>query len=222
MKMYDSDLTADENRTTTATTKRFKGFDARFGTDPAEIYIELRMGSPAYIHLRAGEYLQEGDVFHREQLGVRSPTLDTWEVVEITPERVVGRDIETGDTVTWDRETVEKGLAIGRYSTNLTDFEWVSVYQVGRWDDYDPEEGDAGTRHAEQPYVSVVAYGDNGRKYGRRYRFAEPEAGELYLWREDRPFGGFDETVVERLDERVREALEAEGYTVVERTDVPA
>lgn len=214
MKMYKQ-VNDDENGTTTTTTKRFEGFDARFGTDPEEIYIELQTGSPAYIHVREGDYLQEGDVFHRERAG-DSPRLATWEVVEITPEHVTGRDLDTGETVTMDREAVEKGLAVGRYSTNLTDFEWISVYQVGRWANYDEDDRESGTRYTGRPYVSVVAYGDNGRKYGRRYRFVSPESKKLYLWKEDKPLGGFRDEVADRLDRRVRDALEAEGYAVTE------
>lgn len=217
MEMNTQETDTEEQSTTTTTTKRFESFDARFGTDPKEIHIELRMGSHAYIRLREGDYLQEGDAFHREQLGVNSPTLDTWEVIDITPEIVVGRDLATGDEVAMDREGVEKGLAVGRYSTNLTDFEWVSVYQVGDWDDYDPEDDDSGTRYTGQPYVSVVAYGDNGLKYGRRYRFVEPESDRLYLWKEDGPLRRFSDEVADRLDRRVRTALEAEGYTVTEQ-----
>lgn len=216
MRMYDQESPDGEARTTT-TTRRFEGFDARFGTDPEAIYIELRLGSPAYIHLQEGDYLQEGDAFRREQIGISSPTLDTWKVIEITPESVVVRDIKTGEETAMDREEVEKGLAIGRYSTNLTDFEWVSVYQAGTWEEYDPDDGDHGTTYTGRPYVSVVAYGDNGLKYGRRYRFVDRGTNELSLWKQDEPRGGFSEEVVERLDQRVEEALEAEGYTVDHR-----
>lgn len=205
-----------ETTETTSTTKRFEGLDARFGTDPNEIYVEVRVGSPAYVRLRAGDYLQEGDAFHRDEIGIESPTLKTWEVTEITPDTVVGRDLDDGDEMTWEREDIEKGLAIGRYSTNVTDFERVSVYQAGSWADHDPDADDSGTRYTGQPYVSVVAYGDNGRKYGRRYRFVEPESDELELWKEDEPRNGFSEDVAERLDRHVRDALEAEGYTLSE------
>lgn len=145
-----------------------------------------------------------------------SPRVPTWEVVEITPERVEMRDSRTGGTVPMDREAVEAGLAIGRYSTNLTDFEWVSVYQVGRWGgDLDVDE--SGTRRTGRPYVSIVAYGDDGRTYGRSYRFVDPESRALGLWKEDRLLDGFPDGVVERLDERVRAALDADGSAVTER-----
>lgn len=187
----------------TDTTRRFEGFDARFGTDPEEVYVELRVGRPAYIRVREGDYVQEGDAFHREWLGVSSPALDTWEVVEITADQVRGEHVDTGEPTEWERSDLEKGLAVGRYSTNLTDFEVVSVYEAGGWSDEDDE-----------PYVSVVAYGDNGLKYGRRYRFVDRDSGTLELWREDEPRQGFTETQAERLDERVREVLEDDGYRV--------
>lgn len=187
-----------------------------------EIYLELRLGSPAYVHVREGDHFQEGDAFHREQIGTNSPTLETWKVNEVTPEVVVARDVATGEEVVMDREGVEEGLAVGRYSTDLTDFEWVSVYQVGDWDDYDPDDEGSGTRYTPgRPYVSVVAYGDNGLKYGRRYRFVDPDGDELALWKSDRPIGGFDDEVADRLERRVRSALEADGYTVVEPADDP-
>lgn len=221
MRMYDRENETTEGRTTETTTRRFEGFDARFGTDPDEIYLELRLGSPAYVHLREGDYLQEGDAFHREQIGTDSPTLATWEVVDITPATVVGRDVATGEGVAMDRADVEQGLAVGRYSTNLTEFEWVSVYQVGDWDDYDPDDEGSGTRYTGRPYVAVVAYGDNGLTYGQRYRFVDPDADELVLWKVDRPIRGLPDEVAEQLDARVRTALEAEGFVVTEQVAEP-
>ncbi|WP_435064910.1 hypothetical protein [Halobaculum sp. EA56] len=224
MKQYGQESDGERGSTTERTrTTTVDGDRARIGTDPSEIYIELRLGSPAYIHVREGDYLQEGDPFRRERVGADAPTLDTWEVTEITPETVVARDLDTDEAVTMDRETVERRLATGEYSTNLTDFEWVSVYQVGDWDEYDPEgdRDDADTRYTGRPYVSVVAYGDNGLKYGRRYRFVEPDSTEVYLWKEDRPLRGFDGDVEDLLDRRIRAALEADGYAVVERGDEP-
>lgn len=197
--MATNDQTGTER---TDTIKRFEGFDARFGTDADELYVELQAGRPAYIRVREGDYVQEGDAFHREWLGVSSPALETWEVVEITPEEVRGEHVETGAPTVWDRADLEKGLAVGRYSTNLTDFEMVSVYEAGAWSSDD------------EPYVSVVAYGDNGLKYGRRYRFTAPESNTLELWRTDEPRQGFTDTQAERFDRRVRAALEDDGYTV--------
>lgn len=186
-----------------------------FGTDHDELFIELLRGRPTYIRLNVGSYLQEGDAFHRTQTGPESPTVATWEVVEVTPDVVVGRDIHTGDERQWERAELETKLAVGTYSTSLTDFEWISVYQAGSWADYHPEVHNGGTRFVARPYVAVVAYGDNGLKYGSRYRFTSPESNELVLWKRDAPAGGFSDDVEARLDDRIREALAADGYRVV-------
>lgn len=137
-------------------------------------------------------------------------------MIEITPEVVVGRDVETDEEITWDRKEIERGLAHGKFSTNLTDFEWISVYQVGRWREFDAEADYSDLRYRGQPYISVIAYGENGLKYGRRYRFAELDPEEINLWKEDVTAGGFNEDTVRRLNEIVHAALDAEGYTVVD------
>lgn len=223
--------------------ERFEGIDARFGTAPDEIYVVLQAGRPAYVRLRPGEFLQEGDSFHREQLGLSSPTLETWEVTTIADDEVAGEVLDTREPVAWDREHVERGLAIGEYSTNLTDFEAVSVVQTGRWRDFGGSggggddgsddgdgsgdgdgdgsgDGDAGSddgggyRYTDRPYVTVIAYGDNGLKYGRRYEFAGDEGSQLELWTQDEAIEGFADSVAERFERRVRAALAADGYAV--------
>jgi hypothetical protein len=210
----DRPETRDQHRPSTAT-REIRGLDARFGTDPREVYVELRSGSPAYVRLREGDYLQEGDAFHYEQFR-ESSGLDTWEVLDVTPALVVGRDTATGYRREFEREDVEVRLCVGRYSTNLTDFENVSVYQVGDWETAETTRGAIDAQYTGSPHVSVVAYGDNGLKYGRWYGFVEPYSTELALWMVDDPRGTFDEEVAHRLDERIRTALEAEGYTIVE------
>lgn len=50
----------------------------------------------------------------------------------------------------------------------------MSVYQAGRREDYDPNGDQGGTDYTGRPYVSVVADGANGLKYGHRYRFVDP------------------------------------------------
>jgi len=155
-------------------------------------------------------------------IGTATP-LATWEVTSITPERVVGTDLESGAEREWDREALERGLLIGEYSTNLTDFEEISVVQIGRWGDDDGgDEGDgeagSGYRYDGRPYVTVVAYGDNGRKYARRYRFVDDGGGTLELWTQDPAVERFPDEVAARLDERVRAELEADGYEVREPT----
>lgn len=205
-----------ETDVTVTETRQYAGYGATFGTDPEEVSIDLRTGSPAYIRLRVGDLLREGDAAHHEQHRTAGPAVDRWEVVEITPESVAGRHLEIGEETTWPRHEIEKKLAVGTFSTDLTDFERVSVYQVGRHEDHDPDADDTGLRFRGRPYVSVVAYGDNGRKYGRRYRFADPDSNAVYLWKQDEPAGGFSPEIEARLDRRVTAALEAEAYRVVD------
>lgn len=208
-------MTEGDGEFETTTTRRFRGYDATFGTDPDAISIELRVGRPSYIRVEEGHYLQEGDAFHRDQIGMRSPTIATWEVVDITPEQVIGRDIETGEETQWAREAIEQGLAVGTYSTNLTDFERLSVHEVGQRGDHGENDG-IEYRSTGPPYVAVVAYGDNGLSYGRRYRFADEDSSSLERWTQDGSVERLGDEVRTRLDERVQAALEADGYDVVE------
>jgi hypothetical protein len=171
---------------------------------------------------RTGEYVQEGDAFRRERIGTATP-LATWEVTSTTPERVVGTDLESGAGREWEREALERGLLVGEYSTNLTDFEEISVVQIGRWGDDDGgDEGDAevgsGYRYDGRPYVTIVAYGDNGRKYARRYRFVDDGGGTLELWTQDPAVERFADEIAARLDGRVRAELAVDGYEVREPT----
>lgn len=210
--MSDTDLDAD----TAATTRRLAGSGATVGTAPDEISIELRAGRPSYIHVAEGHLVYEGDAAHRDHLGAAAPTVRTWTVETITPDRVVGRDRAIDEPTGWDRGTLEHGLAVGTYSTNLTDFERLSVHEVGGRDGAHAGDGASPFRYTGQPYVAVVAYGDNGLKYGRRYRFVEESPPTLALWTQDEPVEHLAATVAERLDQRVREALEADGYAVAE------
>lgn len=210
--MSDTDLDAE----TTTTTRRLAGSEATVGTDPDEIAIELRAGRPSYIHVAEGHLIYEGDAAHRDHLGAEAPTVRTWTVETIAPDRVVGRDRATDEPTEWDRGALEHGLAVGTYSTNLTDFERLSVHEVGRRDGGEPGDDASPFRHTGQPYVAVVAYGDNGLKYGRRYRFVEDSSATLALWTQDEPVEHLASAVAERLDQRVHEALEADGYAVAE------
>lgn len=146
--------------------RRLPGLEARFVAEPNEIFVELCAGRPSYVRLR------EGDAEYRERTGESTP-LQSWTVTDVTPERVRADGEDGGESREWSRTGVERGLAVGTYSTGLTDFERVSTLEVGG-------------RGDDEPYVTVIAYGDNGLKYGRGYRF----------------------------DDRVRAALEDDGYTV--------
>jgi hypothetical protein len=63
--------------------------------------------------------------------------------------------------------------------------------------------------------VTVVAYGNNGQKYGLRYRYVEEgDDRDVTLWKEDAPVGALDDDLQQRLFTAVESALTAEGFTV--------
>jgi hypothetical protein len=194
---------------------RYSDHDAEYQTAPDELFIVVRPGRPMYIRVTPGDHVQEGDAFHRERMG-ETRHLPTWEVTEITPSHVLGREVGSDDEKRWDREELERGLVVGRYSTDLTDFERISVIQTGRWSEYDESPEQTGTRYNGRPYVTVVAYGDNGERYGRRYRFVEGTEDHLELWTQDAAIDRFRDGVRARLDERARAELAADGYTLRE------
>jgi hypothetical protein len=193
------------------TGSRYSDSDAEYQTTPEELFIVVRPGRPMYIRVSPGDRIQEGDAVHRERMG-ETRHLPTWEVTEITPSYVLGRAVDSDEEKRWDREELERGLVVGRYSTDLTDFERISVIQTGRWSEYDETREQTGTRYNGRPYVTVVAYGDNGERYGRRYRLAEGSESRLKLWTEDAAIDRFSNEVRSRLDERIEEELEADGY----------
>ena len=201
--------TTSSDRYTRIERRTIAGQEARVGTDRDELRVEWRPRRAVYHRVRAGDLIKDADA------DVSSPRIDEWRVTEITPDRVVGEDTKTGAVREWDRETLERGLVIGNYATNLTDFELVTVYPVGSWDDYGTEGDDDGDEHVYhgRPYLTVVAYGDNGQKYGRRYRFVEEgDDTDLELWEEDVKTERIDDELRSRLDEVIESALESDGY----------
>jgi hypothetical protein len=200
--------TRSTDRYTSIERRTIAGQEARIGTDPDEVRVEWRPGRAVYHRVRVGDLIKNADS------DVSSPRIDEWRVTEITAERVVGEDTKTGEEREWDRETLERGLVIGNYATNLTDFELVTAYPVGSWEDYGTEEGDEYAYHG-RPYLTVVAYGDNGEKYGRRYRFVEDgNDTDLELWEEDMKTERIGDEMRARLDEVVESALESDDYRV--------
>lgn len=191
------------------------------GTDPRVLVVRPRAGHPETIRVRVGDHVFEGDVEHLERVGTDSPRIADWEVTEITPMAVRARNVRSGDDIEWERATFERGLASGTYATALTDFETVTVSRVGHWAVYEAVDPGSATpagdheRVAGEPYVSVVAVGDNGRTYRRRYRLLDPGTAEVELLRADDPRVGHAPAVARRLEARVQDALRAEGYDVV-------
>ncbi len=208
---------AHENPKTTIVTREIQGKTAGIGLDEHEIFIDLPITRPIYIRVGEGDHVQEGDVRARGTFEVgtggselASTTLQTWVVEEITAETVTVCDLATDEPAHWDRKECEENLATGVVSTNLTDFERVSVVRTGSWDDADENEGDRG-----DPHVTVTAYGNDGRKFSRTYRLAA-ETETLERWHQDRSIETFDENLAARFERRIEAALGADGYTVRE------
>jgi hypothetical protein len=200
--------TTSSDRYTRIERRTIAGQEARIGTAPDELRVEWRPGRAVYHRVRVGDLLKDADS------DVSSPRIDEWRVTAITPDRVVGEDTKTGAVREWDRETLERGLVIGNYATNLTDFELVTAYPVGSWADYGTDEGDEYAYHG-RPYLTVVAYGDNGQKYGRRYRFVEDgNDTDIELSEEDMKTERIGDDLRARLDAVVEAALETDGYRV--------
>ncbi|RDI72081.1 hypothetical protein [Halopelagius longus] len=185
-----------------------QGREVRILRDPEELHIQWRPGRPVYYGVRVGDRIKNA------ASDVESVRIDEWEVAEITPERVVGRHVRTGEETTWDRETLEKALVVGRYATNLSEFALVTTHPAGSWAAYDPEAA-PGLEYRGRPYLTVIAYGNNGEKYGRRYRFPEKDdATRVELSEEDPKIARLSETMRAHLDEVVATALEDDGYVV--------
>ncbi|WP_267640576.1 hypothetical protein [Haloarchaeobius amylolyticus] len=192
-------------------TRTILGQPAHVWQSPDEVFIEWRPTRPAYFHVAEGDVVKDAD------RDVESPLIKQWTVTDITPETVVAERVDDGevDIREWDRAEFERKLVTQTYATNLTDFERVTVHQFGRW-------GLDAVEHAEHtyvgdPYVMVLAYGNNGEKYGRRYHFVSREDDEnVTLWRQDLAVSKLPAALATKLDQRVTTALEAEGYRVQE------
>lgn len=193
------------DRSTNVEHRTVQGREARVHTIPDEIYIEWRPGRPVYFGVKIGDRIKDAD------RDVESAHITEWEVVEITPETVVGINEKTGERTEFERRELEQGLLLRRYATNLSDFATVVVHTVGNWADHDAavEAGEP----AREPCLGVVVFGNNGEKYGRRYRFTEPgETAEVELLDEDPSIGRLSPEMQTKLDETVVEALHEDGY----------
>jgi hypothetical protein len=185
-----------------------QGREVRSLQYPDELYVEWRPGRAVYYGVRVGDRIKDADA------DVESARIDEWEVTEITPDRVVGQNVKTGEEQRWGREDMERYLVVGRYATNLSDFALVTAYPVGSWEGYDPD-AKRGLEYHGRPYLTVIAYGNNGEKYGLRYRFVE-EGGRTHvtLAEKDPKVTRITPEMRDRLDEVVRSALEEDGYVV--------
>jgi hypothetical protein len=187
--------------------RTIQGRDAVVYRDPDEIRVEWRVGRPIYFGVRVGDRIKDAD------RDVESVLIDQWTVTEITPTRVVGVHVDTGEERRWDREALERGLAIGNYATTLSAFERVAVHRVG---------AARGSNSAlpYEPYVTVIAYGNNGERYGRRYRFLDVEERRVALRDEDPAIRRLSEEYRRQLRDLIGDALADDGYVVDDETAV--
>ncbi|MFC4551818.1 MULTISPECIES: hypothetical protein [Halorussus] len=209
----------ESTETYTTVIKTIQGEKSAFGTAPDEIFVDLPVNRPNYVRVRKGQLLQEGDVLSKGDAEkakgseMRSAALGKWEVVEITPDTVRGRTLDGDAEETWDREWVEQRLATGGMSTDLITFDRISIHRIGN--DESGSDGQEDAERADEPRLVVLTYGDNGRKFGRTYRFAGRDAEtDVELVRADPLPEGVDADVRERFDARVQEALDRDGYRV--------
>lgn len=213
---------------------RLEGSAVSVGTRPEEIAVLVGGHAPAVLRVRPGDHVYESDAAHLERLGPSAPRLADWEVLDIDPDAVRVRNRRTAARETWPRHVLERGLAVGTFATDLTDFETVTVTRSA-WPrgargqpagmPRPPVVGPGGEYHAAPgvpaavvpvgPTVTVAATGDNGRTYRRHYRLTDPDTGEVERWPVAERWPTESAAVVRRLESRIGEALAAEGYEEV-------
>ena len=152
----------------------------------------------------------EGDIRSRKEEELESPSLRKWTIERIGPKTVVGTDQETGEQHEWERESLEKQLAIGGLSTNLTDFDRVNVTGGAKTLNHEEETGEES--------IIVVLYGNDGRKFTQTYHAindgTDGDERRVELMESDRRVEMFEPDLRERFDQAVERALRNEGYTV--------
>lgn len=187
------------------------GVEALVDTRSGEIFLDVPASEPNYIRVREGDTVREGDIRSRTEQELESTSLDRWTIEDIGRETVVGTDEETGQRREWDRESLERRLAIGGLSATLTDFERVHV--IGE-SDTQRREG----RGSNEGAVIVSVYGNDGRKFVRTYRRSDEGSGaaesRLELVDSDTRVAEFEPGLQERFDRVVERALRDEGYAV--------
>lgn len=177
--------------------------DRRVGTAPDRITVQPRPGGPARIHVRVGDVVYEGDPRKLRRIGGRTPRIDAWKVVDVAPDRVTARHVDTGVEFDWDRAALETGLLTGRYAVDLVEFVAVGVRR-----NY-PGRGRPDT-------VIVTAYGNDGLRYVRRFVVLGETDGAVRVapWTETPAVSGLPASLRRALDRRVATALENDGYVL--------
>ena len=186
--------------------RTIEGVEALVGTESGEIFVDVPVDTPQYVRVREGDLVQEGDIRSETAGDLESASLEKWTVESIGADTVVGTDRKTGDRHEWTREELERKLASGALSTNLTGFERANV--VG-------SEHDTPTDKSGDNSITVAVYGDDGRKFTRTYRpDKEGDGRNLELVDPDERVDEFDPELRAEFDRTVAGALEDEGYAV--------
>lgn len=177
--------------------------DRQVGTASDRIAVQPRPGGPARIHVRVGDVVYEGDPRKLRRIGGRTPRIDAWEVVDIAPDRVTARHVDSGVEFDWDRAALETGLLTGRYAVDLVEFVAVGVRRNH------PGRGRPDT-------VIVTAYGNDGLRYVRRFGVLGGADGAVRVapWTETPAVSGLPTPLRASLDRRVADALENDGYVL--------
>ncbi|WP_247000046.1 hypothetical protein [Halosolutus gelatinilyticus] len=181
--------------------RTIEGVEALVSTDSGEIVLDVPAANPRYIRIEEGDTVQEGDIRARTAEELASGSLRKWTIETIGPTTVIGTERETGERREWDRESLERKLATGGLSTNLTDFERVNVSGQSDVDD-----------------VTVTAYGNDSRKFTQTYRPVDSDGDgterRLELTEPDERVETFDPDLRGRFDRAVELALRNDGYAI--------
>lgn len=198
----------NEDTIRTLVPRTVEGTEIMVSTDAEELFLDVPASSPRYIRVGEGDTIQEGDVRSRKEQELASSGLKKWTVEAIGTDTVIGTDRETGERREWDRKSLEKQLVTGGLSTNLTDFERVSVTQTnGRTDPEGDGPGDA--------TVTAIVYGNDGQKFTLTYRFADGDGDrQLEPSSADKQVEKFDDELKERFARAVELGLRSEEYAV--------
>lgn len=188
------------------TSRTIGGTDVLVSTEPDEVFLDVPAAGQDYIRVVEGELVREGDVRARDGQDLASQTLRAWEIDELTVDTVRGTEVDTDESKEWERKELERKLADGTLSTDLTDFERTDVPQRED-DETDPESST----------VTVTVYGNNGQRF--RQAFHSVDEGEssdrhLEISHTDPKAETFDDELQEKFTRAVEIALRSEGYII--------
>ena len=198
----------NEDATRTLVPRTIEGTEVMVSTDAGELFLDVPASSPRYVRVGEGDTVQEGDVRSRNEQELASSGLEKWTIEAIGTDTVIGTDQKSGDRREWDRRSLEKQLVTGGLSTNLTDFERVSVTQT---DGQNDSEGDG----PGESTVTAVVYGNDGQKFTLTYRLADGDGDrQLEPASADKQVEKFDDELKERFARAVELGLRSEEYAV--------